>query len=288
MKIGTSEDRALRRIDSMRRAFPDATVENYEPLVAAMTNDPKDRHVLAAAVRADAATLVTANEKDFPPRSTAPYDIEVVHPDVFLLDQLDLAPQAVVTSLREQRAALRNPAMDNAEFYQALSIVVPRFAQEARILDASTSSQPDLPLPIEARATEDVHEALFDDAGPDLATPLGAAYLWWTALLDIENCRTALENLTYEPSAWGDYVWARDSLDGWSMAQHTHPHPEAPDYVAMVKLVPNIAASGQAFEDIPLSDVQFLILVHTGNIWLVWGLSTQRVPSLAEMTTNPQ
>ncbi len=33
--------------DTMERAFPDASVElaAYEPLIAAMTNDPKDRHV---------------------------------------------------------------------------------------------------------------------------------------------------------------------------------------------------------------------------------------------------
>jgi hypothetical protein len=36
-----------------------------------MTCDPKDRHVLAAAVRSDAAVLVTFNMDDFPDTSTA-------------------------------------------------------------------------------------------------------------------------------------------------------------------------------------------------------------------------
>jgi hypothetical protein len=35
----------------MRRAFPDAEVRGYENLVETMTCDPKDGHVLAAAVR---------------------------------------------------------------------------------------------------------------------------------------------------------------------------------------------------------------------------------------------
>ena len=56
---GLRPDQVDRRIGQMRRAFPDAMVEDYEPLVAAMTCDPKDRHVLAAAVRANAEILVT-------------------------------------------------------------------------------------------------------------------------------------------------------------------------------------------------------------------------------------
>jgi len=55
----------------MRRAFPDAEVRGYENLAETMTCDPKDRHVLAAAVRSDAAVLVTFNIGDFPDTSTA-------------------------------------------------------------------------------------------------------------------------------------------------------------------------------------------------------------------------
>jgi hypothetical protein len=64
----------------MRRAFPDAEVRGYENLVETMTCDPKDRHVLAAAVRSDAAVLVTFNTDDFPDTSTAAYGITVLFP----------------------------------------------------------------------------------------------------------------------------------------------------------------------------------------------------------------
>lgn len=40
-------------IDELRAQFPEALVEGYEALTLSMTNDPKDRHVLAAAVVAD-------------------------------------------------------------------------------------------------------------------------------------------------------------------------------------------------------------------------------------------
>ena len=78
----------------MRRAFPLAVVDGYQPLMPAMTNDPKDRHVLAAAVRGEAALIVTADLRDFPPVALDPFDIEAISPDDFLLDQLDLDQQA--------------------------------------------------------------------------------------------------------------------------------------------------------------------------------------------------
>ncbi|MDI5939670.1 PIN domain-containing protein [Micromonospora sp. PTRAS2] len=63
---GIPEERVHRRVTQMREAFPDAMVGGYESLIDGMTNDPKDRHVLAAAVRANAEVLVTFNIADFP------------------------------------------------------------------------------------------------------------------------------------------------------------------------------------------------------------------------------
>jgi predicted nucleic acid-binding protein len=56
---GIPIERVDRRLAHMTRSFPDALVTGYESLVDGMTNDPKDRHVLAAAVRAGAEVLVT-------------------------------------------------------------------------------------------------------------------------------------------------------------------------------------------------------------------------------------
>lgn len=85
----------------MRREFPDAMITGYEPLISEMTNDRKDRHVLAAAVRANAAIIVTANMKDFPPHACTPYDVGVVHPDDFLLDQLDLYEEETLLCIHQ-------------------------------------------------------------------------------------------------------------------------------------------------------------------------------------------
>src|SRR5215475_11764640 len=81
------------RLAQMRRSFPDALSTGYETLVDNMTNEPKDRHVLAAAIRASAEVIVTFNIRDFPDAALKPFDITAIHPDEFLLDQLDLYPR---------------------------------------------------------------------------------------------------------------------------------------------------------------------------------------------------
>ena len=107
LHAGLSADKADRRINQMQDAFPDAIVTGYENLIPHMTCDPKDRHVLAAATHAKCQVLVTFNLKDFPEASLREFDLTVVHPDEFLLDQFDLFPDRVVASLIEQVDVLR-------------------------------------------------------------------------------------------------------------------------------------------------------------------------------------
>ncbi|MER6663618.1 PIN domain-containing protein [Amycolatopsis japonica] len=109
-------------------------VTGYEPLIPTMTNHPKDRHVLAAAVRANAAVIVTANLKDFPASALEPHQLEAVHPDDFLLDQLDLYPAATLRCLREQVNALERPPETLSEFLERFERTVPAFSKESRRL----------------------------------------------------------------------------------------------------------------------------------------------------------
>ena len=75
-----SQDKADRLRTVMERAFPEAEVIGYESLIASMPNDEKDRHVLAAAVKAGAQVVTTANLKDF---TELPAGIEAQSPDEF-------------------------------------------------------------------------------------------------------------------------------------------------------------------------------------------------------------
>jgi predicted nucleic acid-binding protein len=117
----------------MRAAFPDAEVSGYPSLVDGLTCDPKDRHVLAAAVRADAAAIVTFNVRDFPASSVEAFEIEVIDPDTFLLHQLDLAPSAVTEELTRQAAANRRQPKTLPSLLDALTRAgAPSFADELR------------------------------------------------------------------------------------------------------------------------------------------------------------
>lgn len=125
-----------RRLGQMRQAFPDAEVEGYDHLIEGMTTaDPEGRHVLAAAVRANVEVLVTFNLSDFPDSALEPYDITAVHPDDFLLDQLDLYPAVVLHCLEEQvnRYTHVGAPVSVPELLRPLERAgVPRFADEVR------------------------------------------------------------------------------------------------------------------------------------------------------------
>ena len=93
----------------------------------------RDRHVLAAAVRGGAEVLVTFNTKDFPSPSIEPFDLEVVHPDDFLLDQLDLYPAPTLRALVDLVESYDSPAMTVDDYLLALTRAgVPSFADAAR------------------------------------------------------------------------------------------------------------------------------------------------------------
>lgn len=132
VKLGVEPGKAARRIAQMTSAFPNAAVTGFEDLVPVMTNHPKDGHVAAVAVRGGAALIVTANTRDFPPEALAHYDIEVVHPEEFLQDQLDLAETAVLTCLQSHRIAYTRPQFTITEYYLGLERTVPAFARLAR------------------------------------------------------------------------------------------------------------------------------------------------------------
>src|SRR5215469_1371754 len=56
-KLGRSPQQVQHLLEELDAHFGDALVENYEPLVGVATNDPGDRHVLAAAIKCGAEAI---------------------------------------------------------------------------------------------------------------------------------------------------------------------------------------------------------------------------------------
>ncbi|MFI0355369.1 PIN domain-containing protein [Actinomadura sp. 9N407] len=94
----------------MNRAVPDVLVEGHEPLIESLKlPDPKDRHVLAAAIKAPAQMIVTSNLRDFPAGMLAPWDVEAKSPDDFVLDQIDFDDRVIWACVQQIVDSRSNP-----------------------------------------------------------------------------------------------------------------------------------------------------------------------------------
>jgi predicted nucleic acid-binding protein len=130
-----SEEQAAHLTAEMTRAFPEACVpeEAIAALEGSMTNDAKDRHVLAAAVAGGAEALVTFNLRHFPDSACAPYSVTPLHPDEFLLNLHAIEPRVVTEAITAQASVLHKPPKTFDELLEMLAIAgVPHFAAALR------------------------------------------------------------------------------------------------------------------------------------------------------------
>lgn len=101
----------------MNASVRDCLVENYRELIPALDlPDLDDRHVLAAAIVANADVIVTFNLRDFPSENLEIYGIEALHPDEFIGHLLDLTPSTVISAVATVRTRLQNPPQSAAEY----------------------------------------------------------------------------------------------------------------------------------------------------------------------------
>lgn len=111
------------RRDLMHDACPDWEVpeEGWKLIEHCLTlPDENDRHVLAAAIAGHADSIITINIKDFPASVLEPLGITALHPDEFLLQQLQLEPLDVLPAFKKMRARLKNPAFTPEKFVDAM------------------------------------------------------------------------------------------------------------------------------------------------------------------------
>jgi len=128
----TSSVDAFELTDVMSEFFAEAFVRGFETLVPCMTNDEKDRHVLAVAVMSRSQVIVTSNIRDFPGTALDPFGIEAQTPDEFLTNLFDLNPKRLVKILTEQAQDLVAPPISVQEVLAELALIEATHSQGIR------------------------------------------------------------------------------------------------------------------------------------------------------------
>lgn len=102
--------RHYRTARQMNEAIPDALIADFEGLESTLKlPDSSDRHVLAAAIKANADAIITKNLRDFPNSILAEYGIKALHPDEFVHELLQLESMPVLVAIRALQVSLKNP-----------------------------------------------------------------------------------------------------------------------------------------------------------------------------------
>ncbi|WP_415394214.1 PIN domain-containing protein (plasmid) [Rhodococcus globerulus] len=276
-KFKTTESQAAHRVTKMRCAFPHAEdyCAGYLEVIDSMTNHPKDRHVLAAAVISRAALIVTANLKDFPSESLSTYGIEAVHPDEFLLDQLDLDPNRVLAAMTMVAQRNQFPPQTLWELRVALQSLTPRFAAAVEELTEPVAA-------FEIVDAAELEERHFAETGAEvLFRSLSAARLWWDALRSRDKFPRAIERLSIVPDQW-DFAATAQALEGYALATGVHSHIDRTD-VVYLKFVPDAGHSMRAFGEISFHNFRVLAMQQgSDSIWRAYGLLINEWPAKAD------
>lgn len=122
---GLTREQTAHLRSEMDRAFPESSVSGYEQLIDAMKNHEGDRHVLAAAVRGNAETIVTENLRHFPKAACDPYEIGPCSVDDFLCDLLSVDHERMCEVLRTLERDRRG--LPVADIVRIVGIVAPQF-----------------------------------------------------------------------------------------------------------------------------------------------------------------
>jgi predicted nucleic acid-binding protein len=127
-KFGYTEMQTDRRLRAMEAAFPEASVHLSPRHLKASPElpDPKDKHVLAAAIRKHASTIVTFNLKHFPRSVLEPSGIVASSPGEFLISLLRRDRAQMLKVLDAQARAVGQSRPDVLE---KLKSAVPAFVK---------------------------------------------------------------------------------------------------------------------------------------------------------------
>lgn len=111
--VECAANRASRARSAMEQAFEDASVTDFDKFLCVCEGlpDPNDAHVIAAALKTQAAVIVTDNLKDFPIEILGPLNLDVRSADDFIADTIALDQGRAVAAIRRMRERFKKPEM---------------------------------------------------------------------------------------------------------------------------------------------------------------------------------
>lgn len=277
-KLHLSPDLARRRLQAMRTAFPEASIVGFDQLIPGLQCDPKDRHVLAAAISGGVDVLVTNNVRHFPVEACDPYDLQVLDADQFLTNLLLTDGSACREAIEHEAGRSRKPPLTVQQLLAGLTKVAPTFAHTAYNIWYELG-EPASDIPLLMVAGEEPSPLEQYSRSPDLTNPLHVAFAWSDALHERDRYLQALHNLTWSPRAFGDYTWAEHELDGRAFASKVYGAVDDPtDSVAFVRLIPQVAQTAVTVGSFTVADGRFMIMKRRDDgTWCVWGVGDRMV-----------
>lgn len=138
--VANAQEMAAKAIAKMKIAFPEAMIEDFDHLANAVSGlpDPNDGHVVAAALKTQAQTIVTENLKHFPSNLLLAINLEARCADDFIADTIALEEGRAIAAISRMRHRLRLPAMTPADMLRALE--AHGLVETASILSRHTES----------------------------------------------------------------------------------------------------------------------------------------------------
>lgn len=109
-------------VASMRRAFPAASVAVSPEVVSTLDNDPKDRHVAAAALHAHAHAIVTLNVADFDSKVLEDAGVEILTPGDLVAQMVGELVEVVALAVDHLADRWVNPPRTTLEIIGLLAV----------------------------------------------------------------------------------------------------------------------------------------------------------------------
>lgn len=104
----------------MEEAFPEAAVTDFDAYLPACAGMPDagDAHVVAAAMKTQAAVIVTENLKHFPSDQLRTLNMEPKSADHFIADTIALESGRAVAAVQKMRLRFNKPSMNPDQLFR--------------------------------------------------------------------------------------------------------------------------------------------------------------------------